>query len=42
MLFGLLVIFTLVALGWATDPEVERLTAEVTTLKQQLKGKFRE
>ena len=42
MLLGLLVIFALVTLNGAADPEVERLTAEVTSLKQQIEGKFRE
>ena len=41
-MFGLLMIFAVVTLNWAADPEVKRLTAEVTTLKQQLEGKFRE
>ena len=40
MLFGSLVVFTLVTLSLTTDPEVERLLSEVTSLRQQLEGRF--
>ena len=40
MLFRSVVVLTLVTLNVATDPEVEHLKAEVTSLKQLIEGKF--
>ena len=40
MLFGSLVVLTLLTLNWAIDPEVEHLAAEVASLRQQFEGKF--